>query len=40
MEGGVAVPEEAQGLDKEQWNAGGIEDSRLTSIIVVVAVVA
>ena len=36
MEGGRVVPEEAQGLEKEQRSAGGIEDSRLTGIIVVV----
>jgi alkyl hydroperoxide reductase subunit AhpF len=40
MEGRGVVPEKAQGLDKEQWSAGGIEDFRLTGIIVVVGVVA
>ena len=37
MEGGGTVPEQAEGLDENQWGAGGIEDSRLTGIIVVVA---
>jgi hypothetical protein len=36
MEGRGPVPEKAQGLDKEHRCAGGIEDFRLTGIIVVV----
>jgi len=38
MEGGAAVPEQAEELDEEEWDRGGIEDSCLTGLIVVVAV--
>jgi len=40
MEGGVTVPEQAQGLGEDSWDRGGIEDSGLTGIIVVVGAVA